>query len=74
MAQFLSALFFSLASAVAFMFIVAMLREEWARLTWIVSGQELTGAHAATPRIRVRTRRSALQSERRRSQPLHAAA
>ncbi|NNM75388.1 hypothetical protein HJG53_00495 [Sphingomonas sp. ID1715] len=56
MAQIFSALFFTLAALGALGMITAMLRGEWQRVMAILSGEELAGARAAAPRVRVRQR------------------
>lgn len=74
MAQFFSALFFSLAAAGAALFVFRMLRNDWDRVVAILGGEELENARAlAAPRVRVRMRSWSAQ-DRRRVQPLRAAA
>jgi hypothetical protein len=72
MAQFFSALFFSLACVATIAMTAAMLRRDWSRVVSIVTGAELDRARAAAPRIRVRAWNR--PEPRRAAQPLRAAA
>lgn len=74
MAQLFSAFFFCLAGVAAIGLIAAMLREEWGRVTAILSGCDLAGARMQTPRPRVRMRSGTPAELRRTPRPLRAAA
>jgi hypothetical protein len=74
MAQFFSALFFSLAAAGAALFVFRMLRKDWHRVVSILGRAELEGARAlAAPRVRIRVQAWSAQ-DRRCAKPLRAAA
>lgn len=72
MAQFFSALFFSLACMAAIAMIAAMLRRDGSRVISILAGADLERARAAAPRIKVRTWNRL--EPRRASPPLRVAA
>ncbi|MFD1611940.1 hypothetical protein ACFSCW_09015 [Sphingomonas tabacisoli] len=75
MAQLFSGIVFTLIAAGALAFLVSMLRSEWDRVAAILAGEELAHARSiATRPVRVRVRKSWRAPERRRVQPLRAAA
>jgi hypothetical protein len=56
MAQIFSGLFFILAALGGVALIVTMIRSEWRRIIFILTGAELAATDAAAPRIRIRQR------------------